>query len=93
MGFTLSEDREAGQVTVMVQQQMQLHRAFGTAELGPIIEFQAEINDTGIQTDQLVLESEFRLPRTGLRLAAFQQLKKDSLIKLPRAMLIGIGQG
>ena len=72
MGFAIGEDRETGQVTVMIQQQMQFDRALGTAELRPIVEFQAEINDAGIQTDQLVLEPEFRLPRTGLRLAALQ---------------------
>jgi len=54
VGFALGEDSETGQVTVMIQQQMQLHRALGAAKLCPIVEFQAEIND---QTDQLVLES------------------------------------
>src|SRR5258708_1830477 len=93
VGFAIREDREAGQVTVMVQQQMQLDRDIGAAELRPIVEFQAEINDAGIHTDQLVLESEFRLPRTGLRLAALQQLEKDSLIKFPGAVLVSIGQG
>ena len=56
----------------MIQQQMQFHRALGTTELRPIVESQAKINDAGVQTDQLVLEAEFRLPRVGLRLAALQ---------------------
>lgn len=72
---------------------MQLHRALGAAELRPIVKFQTEINDAGIQTDQLVFEAKSRLPCAGLRPATLQHLEKDSLINFPGSMLIGVGQG
>ena len=58
----------------------------------PIVELQAEINDAGVEADQLVLEAEFRLSRIGQSPAALQQLEEDGLIEFPGAMLVGIGQ-
>jgi hypothetical protein len=77
----------------MIQQQVELHGALGAAETRPVVEFQAEINDAGIQADQLVLETEFRLPRIGQSTSALQQLKKHGLIEFPGTMLVGVGQG
>jgi len=56
---------------------MQLHRTLGATEMCPIVELEAEINDAGIEADQLVLEAEFGLPRLGQNPAALQQLKED----------------
>ena len=56
---------------------MQLHRTLGATEMCAIVELEAEINDAGIEADQLVLEAELGLPRLGQNPAALQQLKED----------------
>jgi len=46
-----------GQVTVMIQKQMEFHRPFRLTELGPVKEASTKLNHRGIQTEKLVLET------------------------------------
>src|SRR5258708_14607098 len=97
MLFPFGDHREGRQIAIVVQQQMQLHRSFGQAKLGPIKHGGAEIDDRGVQAQQGILESELPLlPRSWLAgrqdLALRQQLLKDRLLQLPRPMFVGVGQ-
>jgi len=76
----------------VVQQQMQFDGPLGPPEAGPVEHRQAEIDRGGVQADQLVLESEL-LPCSHLHPTALEELEEDLFIKLPGAMLVGIGQG
>jgi hypothetical protein len=59
--FASSDHRIAGEASIMVQQQMQLNRAFGAAKARPVEGAGAQIDHRGIHADQLVLEAELVL--------------------------------
>ena len=98
MLFAFGDDREGRQIAIVVQQQVQLHRTFGQAKLGPIKHGGAQIDHRGIQAQQGILETEFLLfPGSWLAgrqdLALRQQLLKHRALQLPRPMFVGISQG
>ncbi len=89
--LAVGDDGHAGQVPVVIQQQVECDRALGAPKLGPVEQRGAQIDHGRIQAHELVLEPE--LPAApGQGLAAGQQLVEDRAIELPRPMLIGIGQ-
>ena len=84
-----------GQIAVVIQQQMQLHRSFGPTKACPIKQARAQIDYRGIHAEQLVLET--KLPRVarpagrhGLTLR--QQLIEHRFVQPPRPMFIGVRQ-
>ena len=85
--------RKDRQIAVVVQQQVQLDRAFGLPEVGPREQVQTQIDRGGVQAKQLVFETEPLLLARGLGAAAIQQLKEQPPPQFTGAMLIGIGQG
>jgi hypothetical protein len=76
----------------MIQEQMKFDRPFGPSEACPVKHAQAKIDRSRVDTDQFVLESEL-LSSSDLHPTAIEQLEKNLLVKLPWAMLIGIGEG
>ncbi len=69
---------------------MELDGALGALELGPIKQRGAQIDDAGVQTQQLVFETELVARRRAAALR--QQLMKDRFVDLPRALPVGVGQ-
>ena len=69
---------------------MQLDGAFGAPELGPIEQRGAQVDDAGVQTQQLVFETELVARRRAAALR--QQLLKDGFVDLPGALPVGVGQ-
>src|SRR5258706_6437037 len=71
---------------------MQLDPAFGAPEFGPVVDLRAQVNQTAVQTQQLVFKTELFL--WSYRLLTFlQQRFEHTLIQLPGTVRIGIGQG
>ena len=89
--LAIGDDTEARQVAVVVEDQMQLDRALGGAELCPVVHREAQIDDGRIDADQLVLEAKLLLAHRfgGDRL---EQAVEDLLEQLPRSMAVGVGQ-
>src|SRR5437667_5976952 len=88
------DDGKRRQVPLVIEQKVQLDRSLRPTELCPVVERQTQIHHACIQAHQLVLEAEF-LPAARLgnrRLALPQQLVKDCLKHLPRAMFVRVGQ-
>jgi len=69
---------------------VELHRSLGPAVRGPVKERSAELDEGGIETEELVLEAEL-LP-WGDGLALVEELVKNLLVELPGPLLIGIGK-
>jgi len=81
-----------GEIPLVVQEEVELHRPFGSAEGGPVEDTGAEIDHRGIQREQRVLEAE--LPAAlGQRLAAREQVEEHRLVEGPGPMLVRVGQG
>ena len=59
MRFAFCDHGEGRQIAIVVQQQMELHRSFRPAKLGPIKHRGAQINHRGVQAQQGILEAEF----------------------------------
>lgn len=76
-----------GQVALMVEQEMELHRPLRPAEGGPVKERGAEIDDGGVQAQQRVLEPE---PASSFRhgVAAPEQVEEDLLVQPPRSVCV-----
>jgi hypothetical protein len=89
--LSLGDDYDAGQVTIVVQQAMELDRALGAPELGPVEERRAEIDHRRVQADELALEPELP-PALRQRPAAQQQRLEHRSVELPRPMFLGLGQ-
>jgi len=83
----MGKDRK---IPVMIEEEMKLDRSFRLAERGPIKERGAEVDDGGVETEKLVLETELLLSR-GDGPALVKKLIKHLLIELPGPFLIGIG--
>jgi hypothetical protein len=76
----------------VIQKKMKLDGSFGLPKPGPIKHFQAQINRARIHADQFVLEPEFPLSDFDLNPAPVKEFDKDTLIQLPGAVPVGIGQ-
>ena len=63
MLLALGDHRIAGEKTVVIQQQVQLDRPFGTAESRPIENAGAQIDHRRVHADQLVFEAELASAR------------------------------
>jgi hypothetical protein len=84
----------ARQVSVMVQQQVQLHRSLRRPELRPVEHRRAQVDNRRIQTQQFARQAELR-PSFGYSqalLAIGQQLLKYRLEQLPRPVTVRICQ-
>ena len=57
----LGDHGEIGQITVMIQEEMELDGALGLTEISPGEEAETKIDGGGIEAEQLVLETEFSL--------------------------------
>jgi hypothetical protein len=69
VAVALGDHDHAGQIAVVIEQAMELDRALGAPNLGPVEQRRAQIDHSGVQADQPVLEQE--LPPPGdLRLTA-----------------------
>ena len=86
----LGDHQRRGEVAVMIEREMELHRALGPAERGPREHLRTQVDDGGVDRHQLVLEAELLL--AGRRLAPAQQLVEDTLVQLPRPMRVGVGE-
>jgi hypothetical protein len=75
----------------MIEQQMQFDRAFGVPVLRPIEDRGAELDQGGVEREQLVLEAE-AVP-LGDFAAAAEQLIKHAAVQLPGAVFVGVSQG
>ena len=71
---------------------MQFDSPLGSSEMGPIKDAQTQVDGSRIEADQFVLESEF-LHARKLASTSIEQLTKQMLVKLPRAVFIRVGQG
>ncbi len=74
-------DGIAGQQTLMVEQQIQFHRAFGAPVLRPVKDRGAEFDQRGVEREQLVLETE--AVTSGDLAAAAEQLIEHAAVQLP----------
>jgi len=68
MNLALGDDTEAGQVPVMVEHHVQLHRSLGAPKFRPIEDTHTQIDHRRVQAHQLVLKRNLcfalTLPRT-----------------------------
>ncbi len=90
--LSLAQDGELRKVSVVVQEQVQFDGPLGSSEMGPVKDAQTQVDGSGIEADQFVLESEF-LHSRELASTSAEQLSKQMLIKLPGSVFIRIGQG
>jgi hypothetical protein len=97
MLFPFGDHREAGEMPLVIQQQVQLDRSFGASILRPVKDRHTQGDHRGIQAHQLVLKAKFLLPLPALAgghaLALLQQLIEDGLVQLPGSVFIGVRQG
>ena len=85
------DDGVAGQQALMIEQQMQLDGPLGAPVLRPVEDSGAQLDQGGVEREQLVLESK---PMTSSHFAAAsEQLIEHAPVKLPRPVLVGVGQG
>jgi hypothetical protein len=91
MSLAPGDDPIAGQASIVIEQQMQLDRSFGTAKLCPVEHLQTEIDHRRIQAKKLVLETKGL--RGGDSLTTSKQLYEDLLEELPWPVGIGVGEG
>src|SRR5262245_12723138 len=91
MDFALGDHPKAGQITVMVEQEVKLNGPFGAAKLRPVKNTDAQVDHRGVQTDQLVFKAELLFERS-LFVAALQQSKEKFLVQFPGSMFVGVGQ-
>src|SRR5512142_2289517 len=90
--FPFGNPGKAGQIAVMVQEKMELNSSFGLAEKSPVKETDRQINEGGVQADQLIFEAELFLPDPFF-LEPSQKHEENVLKELPRPVFVGIGQG
>ena len=69
------------QIPVVVEREVQLHRALRAPKRGPRKQLGAQIDDGRVEAEQLVLEAELLRARHGT--AAGQQLVEDLLVQWP----------
>ena len=83
----VGKDRE---ITIVVEQEMELDSPLRLAEGGPVKESGAKVDDGGVKAEELILEAKLLSRGNGPTLV--KKLIKHFLIELPRTFLIGIGQ-
>jgi hypothetical protein len=92
--LALGDDRVLGEQSVVVEEKMDFHGAFGGAVLGPVEDLGAEVNDGAVQTVEFAGDQQRGLGMGGeFGAEMVQQGEKEILIDLPGAVLIGVGQG
>lgn len=89
--LAIGDDGEFREVSVMVEEKVELDGALRSPELGPVEDRDAEVDDGRIQREQATLESK---PMTW-RVNAASIAKENEQIPIegPGAMLIGVGEG
>ena len=80
-----------GEIAVMVEEEVELDRPLRLTEGGPIKQGGAEVDDRGIETEELILETELLLAR-GDGPALLKKLVQHLLVELPGTLLIRVGQ-
>ncbi len=88
MALAFRDHQHRGEIPIVVQGEMQLHRALPAPEGSPRKQVGTQVNDRRIQTQQLIRETKLLRPRD--RATARQQLIEDRLIQLPGTVRIGI---
>src|SRR4030043_2431970 len=83
------EDR---QIAVVVKQQMQLDGTFSGAEVSPGKETQAQVNDSGVERQQFILEFEAPFLYIGSSPALFQHQQEQILIDFPGSVFVGVAK-
>jgi hypothetical protein len=91
LAFPLGDDEQGGQIAVVVQGEVQLHRALAAAKRGPGKHLGAQVDHGGIETEELVLEAQAFARRD--RPTAVEELVEDVLIQLPGAVRIRVAEG
>jgi hypothetical protein len=91
MHLALGDDAKTGQISVVIEHQMQLDRALGAAKLRPVIHRQTQVDHSRVDAHELVLEAELAL---ALHLGSdlLEQFVENLLRKLPRTVVVGIAQ-
>jgi hypothetical protein len=89
--LSLAEEGKLGQVSIVVEDQMEFDRPLGSSEMRPVKHAHTQIDGGGIKANQFILEPEL-LSSSSLQAATFQEFEKDLLIEFPGTMLVGIGQ-
>ena len=90
-GFSFGDDRIARQMSIVVQNQVQLRRAFGLLVFCPIKHGGAEFDDGAVDAQQWIAKTE-TVSRARRLLATSKQNTEDLLIQLPGSVLIGISE-
>src|SRR5439155_2015075 len=85
------DDHQMRQVALMVEQQVQLHRALGALVSRPVVERGAQIDHGAVEREQTVAEAKTAW-RAHQALAALIELLEDTLKQFPVTMRIGVGQ-
>lgn len=83
------EDREA---PVVIKKKVELDGPFRLMIRGPVEKGQAQLDEAGIEAEELVFETELLLPR-GDRPHLPEKLVKNRLIELPGSFAVRIGKG
>ena len=90
MDTPLRDMGKDGEIAVMVEEEVELDRPLRLPEGGPIKKRSAEIDDGGIQTEELILEAKLLCARDGP--ALLEKLIEQLLVELPGSFLIRVGQ-
>ena len=93
--FGLSDEHVARQVIVVIQQNVGLDAALGSAKLGPWEQLQAQRNGGRIEGKQLVLETELllALPQSLFVAEAVQSGVEQILVQLGGPVFVGVREG
>ena len=88
----IGDHSEIRQITIMIQEEMELDGTLGLTEVSPGEKAETKVNGGGIKAEQSVFETEFPLLSGALVAEQVTQMKEDFLIQLPGAMGIGVGK-
>ena len=90
--LAIGDHSEVRQISVVVQQEVDLNGAFGLTEIRPWKQAETEVDSGGVEAEQLVLEAELLIFAGALAAAEVPQMEKGILIKLPGTVGIGVGE-
>jgi hypothetical protein len=91
--LAIGDHGEVRQITVVVKQQVELNGTLGLTEVCPGKQAQAKVDGGRVEAEQLVLEAKSLLFTRALAAAEVPQVKEGILIKLPRAVGVGVRKG
>src|ERR1035437_7619374 len=93
--FGFGDQHVARQVIVVVQQNVSLDAALGTAKLGPRKKRQAQRDGGRVEREQFVLETELllALPQSFFVAGPGERGEEQILVQLGGPVLVGIGKG